>query len=105
MALIKGNDLDMDYEDLACAVFKCNRAEDPWGYATADKASQNLYKPTELGRSIMHTLIDVAIHDNRKNDALVKSLLELKSSVDKVKENGAIKIVHSMMELLTKHGY
>lgn len=106
MAITKGHhDGAMDFEELAKAVFKCRRAEDPWGYANADMA-HHLYESSDTGKLMLNTIIDIAIHDNKQNNDLIEKLLDLK---DKVKassrKQNLYDIVVKLIDLLNEYGY
>lgn len=100
------HDPAMHFEELALAVFKINgRASDPWGYANADLAS-NLFEPSEKGKSILNTIVDVAIWDNRTNGQLVQTLLETKENISAAREQGELnELMHRLIETLNSNGY
>jgi len=106
MAIYKGHqDGAMDFEELARAVFKCERYGDPWGYASADQA-HHLFESSEKGKMMMNTIIDVAIHDNQNNKDLVAKLLGFKDKViQSPKSDNLFEIVGPLIDLLNEHEY
>ncbi|MES2681316.1 MAG: hypothetical protein V4635_15580 [Bacteroidota bacterium] len=97
-------DTAMHYEELAKAVFDCDRYEDPWGYASADQASY-FANPGEEAKMRLYTIIDVAVYDNQGED-VVATLLKVKERVAKMKTNDeAIKIIHDLIDIMNFQGY
>lgn len=106
MIYIDDQDAAMHFENLARKVFDCNRAGDPWGYAEAGNAYL-LYEPEEEGKQMMHTIIDVAIWNNKNNEQFVKALLVIKDKVTNTNKAGELagKVMYELIELLNKNGY
>ena len=96
-------DRGMNFEGLACAILKCDRAGDPWGYANADSEPHLVDEECKI---TFYTLIDVTISDNRMNEAFVEELLKLKERVISMKAGDSIDdLIRDMATLLNNNGY
>lgn len=100
---LEEHDHGMNFERLACEIFKCRRAEDPWSYANADREPHQVDEKCKI---TFYTLIDITISDNRANKAFVQELLKLKERVISMKTGDSIDdLIRDMAKLLNNNGY
>jgi hypothetical protein len=99
--------INMTYENLVRAVFKCKLYEGPYKCA-----HQNVYfnafceVPNRLGRLIMKCIIDRILSDNTLDEAKTDKLLDqwIKLDISNTQEE-VIVIIEDLVDLLNEIGY
>lgn len=105
-----GDHLAMNFEELATAVFHEGRSlgtRDPWGYADANNYHEFIEEPlSNKAKAMFFTIIDVAISDNRRNEELIDSLINMKDEVWAMQTQvQAIDMIDRLIDFLNQHGY